>query len=147
MLLAIDVGNTQTVVGIYQDGSLQYRWRVATNKSHTADEVRIKLLPLFESAGLSFAEVRGAALATILSQFVSFALLWIGVQRSGSLSIRAKNFRPTKTLYLQILNGGTPSLLRQSFAVVQRSVRNERIKRRTRRRRCWIYCVRKRTAV
>ena len=30
MLLAIDVGNTQTVVGIYQDGSLQYRWRVAT---------------------------------------------------------------------------------------------------------------------
>ena len=46
MLLAIDVGNTQTVVGIYQDGSLQYRWRVATNKSHTSDELRVKLVPL-----------------------------------------------------------------------------------------------------
>ncbi len=62
--------------------------------------------------------IAGAALATILSQFVSFALLWIGVQRSGSLSIRAKSFRPTKTLYLQILNGGTPSLLRQGLGSV-----------------------------
>ena len=62
--------------------------------------------------------IAGAALATILSQFVSFVLLWIGVQRSGSLSIRAKNFRPTKALYLQILNGGTPSLLRQGLGSV-----------------------------
>ena len=43
--------------------------------------------------------IAGAALATILSQFVSFVLLWIGVQRSGSLSIRAKNFRPSKALF------------------------------------------------
>lgn len=62
--------------------------------------------------------IAGAALATILSQFVSFVLLWIGVQRSGSLSIRAKNFRPSKTLYLQILNGGAPSLLRQGLGSV-----------------------------
>ena len=62
--------------------------------------------------------IAGAALATILSQFVSFVLLWTGVQRSGSLSIRAKNFRPSKTLYLQVLNGGTPSLLRQGLGSV-----------------------------
>lgn len=62
--------------------------------------------------------IAGAALATILSQLVSFVLLWIGVQRSGSLSIRAKNFRPSKTLYLQILNGGAPSLLRQGLGSV-----------------------------
>ena len=62
--------------------------------------------------------IAGAALATILSQLVSFVLLWIGVQRSGSLSIRAKNFRPTKALYLQILNGGAPSLLRQGLGSV-----------------------------
>ena len=62
--------------------------------------------------------IAGAALATILSQFVSFVLLWIGVQRSGSLSIRAKNFRPSKALYLQILNGGAPSLLRQGLGSV-----------------------------
>ena len=59
MLLAIDVGNTQTVVGIYQDGSLQYRWRVATNKSHTSDELRVKLVPLLASEGLKLDDVRG----------------------------------------------------------------------------------------
>lgn len=68
MLLAIDVGNTQTVIGVYREAALVGMWRVATNKSHTADEVRIKLLPLFESAGLSFAEVRGAALASVVPQ-------------------------------------------------------------------------------
>ncbi|WP_418831037.1 type III pantothenate kinase, partial [Paraeggerthella sp.] len=36
MLLAIDVGNTQTVFGIYQEGALRFRWRVATNKRHTS---------------------------------------------------------------------------------------------------------------
>ncbi|MFR3091450.1 MAG: type III pantothenate kinase [Eggerthella lenta] len=64
MLLAIDVGNTQTVVGIYQDGSLQYRWRVATNKSHTSDELRVKLVPLLASEGLKLDDVRGVALAS-----------------------------------------------------------------------------------
>ena len=68
MLLAIDVGDTQTVIGVYREAALVGMWRVATNKSHTADEVRIKLLPLFESAGLSFAEVRGAALASVVPQ-------------------------------------------------------------------------------
>ena len=66
MLLAIDVGNTQTVVGIYQDGSLQYRWRVATNKSHTSDELRVKLVPLLASEGLKLDDVRGVALASVV---------------------------------------------------------------------------------
>ncbi|MFR1637723.1 MAG: type III pantothenate kinase, partial [Eggerthellaceae bacterium] len=66
MLLAIDVGNTQTVVGIYQDGSLQYRWRVATNKSHTSDELRVKLVPLLAPEGLKLDDVRGVALASVV---------------------------------------------------------------------------------
>ena len=69
MLLAIDVGNTQTVVGIYQDGSLQYRWRVATNKSHTSDELRVKLVPLLASEGLKLDDVRGVALASVVPAF------------------------------------------------------------------------------
>ena len=52
MLLAIDVGNTQTVMGVYRGADLVGMWRVATNKRHTADELRIKLTPLFASAGL-----------------------------------------------------------------------------------------------
>ena len=68
MLLAIDGGNTQTVIGVYRGADLVGMWRVATNKRHTADELRIKLTPLFASAGLSFGEVRGSALASVVPQ-------------------------------------------------------------------------------
>lgn len=52
MLLAIDVGNTQTVLGLYEADKLLHMWRVATNKLHTSDELRIKVKPLFESEGI-----------------------------------------------------------------------------------------------
>ena len=62
--------------------------------------------------------VGGAALATIISQFVGFILLWIGTHRGGTITIRLKNFHPTPRHYLTILNGGTPSLLRQGLGSV-----------------------------
>ena len=40
MLLAIDVGNTQTVLGIYDNDKLVHMWRVATNVDHTSAELR-----------------------------------------------------------------------------------------------------------
>lgn len=61
--------------------------------------------------------ISGAALATILSQLVSFCLLFWGSRRAeGSVPIRLKNFKPSFSYYLMIANGGTPSLCRQSIA-------------------------------
>ncbi len=68
MLLAIDVGNTQTVVGVYNGSVLVHMWRVATNKNHTSDELRAKVLPLLVSEGIQPAEVHGAALASVVPQ-------------------------------------------------------------------------------
>lgn len=62
--------------------------------------------------------VGGAALATIISQIVSFILLLIGVQRSDNLKIRLKNFRPNRRLFANIVQGGTPSLARQGLNAV-----------------------------
>ena len=39
MLLAVDVGNTQTVFGLFDDGTLQENWRVATEAQRTGDEL------------------------------------------------------------------------------------------------------------
>ena len=39
MLLAVDAGNTQTVFGLYDDGSLREHWRVATETQRTSDEL------------------------------------------------------------------------------------------------------------
>lgn len=71
MLLAIDVGNTQTVVGVYQGANLRFCWRVATNKSHTSDELRVKLAPLLASEGLSVADLDGMALASVVPALTS----------------------------------------------------------------------------
>ena len=67
MLLAIDVGNTHTVLGLYEGEHLAHMWRVATNKAHTADELRIKLRGLLQAADLPHDAVGGAALASVFA--------------------------------------------------------------------------------
>lgn len=58
----------------------------------------------------------GAALATILSQLVSFAVLLVGCNKYGNLPIRLKLFSPSLSRYRAILGGGLPSLCRQGLA-------------------------------
>ena len=43
MLLAVDVGNTQTVLGLYEAGELAEDWRVATDRTRTGDELTVLL--------------------------------------------------------------------------------------------------------
>lgn len=65
--------------------------------------------------------VAGAALATIISQFVSFCLLIAGTFRGGNLRLNLKDFSPSLKYYQNIVKGGAPSLFRQglgSFATV-----------------------------
>ena len=66
MLLAIDVGNTQTVFGVYDGESLRSMWRVATNKNHTPDELRLKVLPLLDAGGYDLDAINGAVLASVV---------------------------------------------------------------------------------
>ena len=63
-------------------------------------------------------EVKGAALATIISQTLSCALLYIGTLRSDSLKIRLNNFRPTPYYLKNIFIGGAPSLFRQGLGSI-----------------------------
>ncbi len=62
--------------------------------------------------------VTGAALATIISQFISFLLLLWGIGRSSAIKIRFRNFKPSMYFYREIIAGGTPSLCRQGIASV-----------------------------
>ena len=40
MLLAINVGNTNTVLGVFRSAELQWQWRISTQRERTADEFR-----------------------------------------------------------------------------------------------------------
>ncbi len=62
--------------------------------------------------------IAGAALATILSQLVSFCILLYQCNHAGIVKIRFRHFRPRLSIYTAIASGGLPSLLRQGVASV-----------------------------
>lgn len=66
MFLAIDIGNTQTVIGIYDGKRLDHMWRMSSNKSDTSDELRLKLVPLLSSEGIDTSDVEGSIVASVV---------------------------------------------------------------------------------
>ena len=62
--------------------------------------------------------IAGAAMATTISQYVSFILLLIIIRRGGNMQIRFCNFKPNIHFYKEIIRGGMPSLCRQGLASV-----------------------------
>lgn len=65
MLLAVDIGNSQTSFGIFQNHKLLYHWRAETKISRTADEYAAFLFPLLHQAGLSN-EWEGVAICSVV---------------------------------------------------------------------------------
>jgi type III pantothenate kinase len=65
VLLAVDVGNTQTVLGLFEDGRLGEHWRLATERSSTADELGVVLSGL-----LDFEAVEGICLSSTVPVLV-----------------------------------------------------------------------------
>ena len=53
MLLAIDMGNTQTAMGLFDGDEQVQSWRMPTDRSYTADEIHVRLMGFFKMYGLS----------------------------------------------------------------------------------------------
>jgi len=72
MLLAIDVGNTNTVLGLYrlatagEPATLLADWRVTTHRSLTVDEVGIILRDLFSLRALTLDQVKGVVVSSVV---------------------------------------------------------------------------------
>ena len=62
--------------------------------------------------------VMGASLATCISQFVGWLILLLGTEKSGNVHIRFRHFTPTLRSYIDIFNGGAPSLCRHVFVCI-----------------------------
>jgi len=82
----------------------------------TGAVINIALDPVF-IYGLGMG-VSGAALATIVSQAISFGLLLAGTFRGGNIRIRLRNFTPDRAHIVPILLGGLPSLFRQGLGSI-----------------------------
>ncbi len=65
-LLAIDIGNTNTVLGIYDEDELVADWRIETNARRTADEYAVLLRGLFELEGFDSARITHGITASVV---------------------------------------------------------------------------------
>jgi type III pantothenate kinase len=66
MLLVIDVGNTNTVLGVFEGKELRAQWRLSTNRAQTADEYGILLGNLFSLAGIQLTQISGIIIGSVV---------------------------------------------------------------------------------
>lgn len=66
MLLAIDVGNTNVTIGVFDGDRLAHSWRLAALRERTADELGIFVTRLFEQAHVPLGSVHGIAVASVV---------------------------------------------------------------------------------
>jgi type III pantothenate kinase len=65
-LLVIDVGNTNTVLGVFETKKLLAQWRLTTNRSQTADEYGILIRNLFSLDGIQPGHIAGMMVASVV---------------------------------------------------------------------------------
>lgn len=68
MLLAIDVGNTNTKFAVYGDGAWRGHWRTSTDSARTADEYAPWLASLMTFGGMSLSDVSAVIISTVVPQ-------------------------------------------------------------------------------
>ncbi|MBI1912439.1 MAG: type III pantothenate kinase [Deltaproteobacteria bacterium] len=66
MLVAVDIGNTNIVVGVFKGEALERHWRISTDKKRTSDEYGVMLLNLFAASLLDKKEVNGAVICSVV---------------------------------------------------------------------------------
>ena len=72
LLLTIDVGNTNTVLGVHDGDDLKAHWRLTTRREQTADEYGILVRSLFAASNIDVAQIVGIALASVVPPLTSW---------------------------------------------------------------------------
>ena len=85
MLLAIDVGNTQTVIGLFDGSNLIHHWRISTNDERTSDEMALLVAELLRLRDIEFHPERlGIAISSVVPRNTAalrqMADEWFGVK-------------------------------------------------------------------
>ena len=66
MLLAVDVGNTEITIGVFEGQELAQHWRAATVAERTADEHALLLGGFLAQEGLSLADADGVVVSSVV---------------------------------------------------------------------------------
>ena len=91
MLLAVDVGNSHTVSGIYENGRLIGNWRLQSRHDRTADELAIRYHGLFRMVGIDPDRITGFIIASVVptleSSWLHFARSYLKRLRQPPLAV------------------------------------------------------------
>ncbi len=71
MLLVIDVGNTNTVMGVFDESRLVLSWRIRTERNTTEDEFNVLVAALFGRGQISFADIRRTVISCVVPPMVT----------------------------------------------------------------------------
>lgn len=104
MIIAIDIGNTNIKVGLFEENRLADSWRMATDVSRTADEYGITLINLLASAGITPDKIDGGIISSVipqlnytvehmLSYYFGIKPLTVGVGIKSGINVRYENPR------------------------------------------------------
>jgi type III pantothenate kinase len=73
LILVVDVGNTNIVLGLYKEKELIHHWRLSTNRAATSDEYGMMVYNLFGYADIKLEQVRGVIISSVVPPLI-FAL-------------------------------------------------------------------------
>lgn len=101
MLLAIDMGNTQTALGLFDGEELVHSWRMPTDRSFTADELHVRLHGYFRMYDMTLDAVDAVAFAGVVPELnrawrrvaerLSARAVVVGPDTAAVTRVRAEN--------------------------------------------------------
>ena len=104
MILVIDIGNTNIVLGVYEEDKLLHNWRLSTSRQSTTDEYGVMIYNLFTMTKLSVKDIEGVILSSVVppimhtmemlcKKYLNKAPLIVGPGVKTGLNIRIENPR------------------------------------------------------
>ncbi|UOY91435.1 type III pantothenate kinase [Ectobacillus sp. JY-23] len=73
MIFVLDVGNTNAVLGVFEQRTLRQHWRVETNRNKTEDEYGMLVKQLLQHEGIQFSDITGIIISSVVPP-IMFAL-------------------------------------------------------------------------
>src|SRR5262245_62056743 len=106
MLLAIDVGNTNIVLGVFEGATLALSWRLLTLRERTADGVGLMVTGLFAHEHIELAAISDVVMASVVPPLTP---IMVGMAR--------RYFKREALVVDPMTNGGMPILYRNPAEV------------------------------
>lgn len=70
MILVLDVGNSNIMLGVFKDSHLKYHWRIGTDQDMSEDQYAMIIQNLFNYEGISIKEIKGVIISSVVPQMM-----------------------------------------------------------------------------